>query len=162
MMPWAKESARRHLPTFAAGVVYHLGLAAGFVVLIAAGSGAALPDAWRVALLMSIAAGALAGAALLAKRAATPSLRAISTPDDVVASVLVTAFLIAAAVALIDSRFTASFLGVSVVLLLYIPVGKIRHCFLFFCSRFTFGRFFGRRGILPQQASGFGETHGRI
>ena len=37
---------------------------------------------------------------------------------------------------------------ITIVVLLYVPVGKIRHCFFFFYSRILFGMFFGRRKVL--------------
>jgi len=42
------------------------------------------------------------------------------------------------------------------VMFLYIPVGKIRHCFFFFYSRILFGLFYGRRGVLPQNKGDLG------
>jgi hypothetical protein len=34
-------------------------------------------------------------------------------------------------------------------MLVYIPLGKIRHCLYFFFSRTFFGKFFGRRAVFP-------------
>ncbi len=103
--------------------------------------------------------GAVAGAGLLVKRPATFALRAISTPDDYVANVLVTAFVIAAAATVRTGKFAVPFLAIAVLLLLYVPLGKIRHCALFFVSRITFGRFFGRRGVLARPAAHVGDSH---
>jgi hypothetical protein len=33
MLPWEKESARQHLPTYIAGILYHLGIFAGLLLL---------------------------------------------------------------------------------------------------------------------------------
>ena len=151
MMPWAKESARQHLLTYFTGIIYHLGIAGGFVVLVAATLSWQFTDTLKVTLLILTLLGAVAGIGLLVKRAVTLSLRAISTPDDVISNGLVTIFLIAAATTLWIPQATYAFLIIATLLLVYIPLGKIRHCFLFFCSRITFGRFFGRRGVLPQQ-----------
>jgi hypothetical protein len=159
MMPWAKESARHHLPTYFAGILYHLGIAGGFLVLIAALSSWAISGVASITLLVLNVAGAAAGLGLLAKRAMTPALRAISTPDDILSNGLVTLFLLAAGFTLWMPSFATTFLIVAILLLLYVPLGKIRHCFLFFHSRITFGRFFGRRGILPHPAAGAGESH---
>lgn len=151
MMPWAKESARQHLLTYFTGIIYHLGIACGFVVLVAATLSWQFTDTLKVTLLILTLLGAVAGIGLLVKRAVTSSLRAISTPDDVISNGLVTIFLIAAATTLWVPMATYAFLIITILLLVYIPLGKIRHCFLFFCSRITFGRFFGRRGVLPRQ-----------
>ena len=151
MMPWAKESARQHLLTYFTGIIYHLGIAGGFVVLVGTSLSWQFSETLKITLMVLTLLGAVAGIGLLVKRAATLSLRSISTPDDVISNGLVTVFLIAAATSLWVPQITIGFLVISILLLVYIPLGKIRHCFLFFCSRITFGRFFGRRGVLPQQ-----------
>jgi hypothetical protein len=38
---------------------------------------------------------------------------------------------------------------ISAITFVYVPLGKIRHCLYFFFSRIFFGKFFGRRGVLP-------------
>lgn len=159
MMPWAKESARQHLPTYFTGIIYHLGIACGFIVLLATLSSFPYPGSAKILFTVLTAVGAVAGILLLVKRAVVASLRAISTPDDVLSNGLVTVFLIAATAALWVSRVTPAFAIIAIVLLLYIPLGKIRHCFLFFCSRISFGRFFGRRGVLPQHTVEVEDTH---
>jgi len=158
MMPWAKESARKHVPTFLAGVVYHMGIAAGFIVLLAVLTSYNAAEPVRSILFSCLVGGAVAGAGLLVKRQATYALRAISTPDDYMANGLVTAFVIAAAATLRAGQFAVPFLAIAVLLLLYVPLGKIRHCALFFVSRITFGRFFGRRGVLPRPAAPIGDS----
>ncbi len=159
MMPWAKESARQHLLTYFTGIIYHLGIACGFVILVATMLSWQFSETLEITLMVLTLAGAVAGIGLLVKRAVTLSLRAISTPDDVVSNGLVTIFLIAAAVTLWIPQITVAFLIITILLLVYIPLGKIRHCFLFFCSRITFGRFFGRRGVLPHQTLSAKDTN---
>jgi hypothetical protein len=46
-------------------------------------------------------------------------------------------------------EFKVFFFLVSIVMFLYIPMSKIRHCFFFFYTRTLFGFFYGRRGALP-------------
>jgi hypothetical protein len=113
----------------------------------------------QTALQVTCGIGAVAGIGLLVKRATTLVLRAISTPDDVISNGLVTLFLILAAVTIRVPSAGTGFLIVGAVLFLYIPLGKIRHCLLFFSSRISFGRFFGRRGVLPHDASQAEESH---
>lgn len=151
MMPWAKESARQHLLTYFTGIVYHLGIACGFVVLVGTTLSWQISETLKITLSVLTVLGAVAGTGLLVKRAVTLSLRSISTPDDIISNGLVTTFLIASVTSLWIAQFTIAFLIIATLLLVYIPLGKIRHCFLFFCSRITFGRFFGRRGVLPHQ-----------
>jgi hypothetical protein len=43
-------------------------------------------------------------------------------------------------------------MAAAIVLLLYVPLGKIRHCLFFFATRYHTGIYFGRRGTLPPAA----------
>ena len=148
MAPWAKESARAHLPTWTAGVLYHLGAFAAFVLLAVLTAGLYPNERiiliWRIVLALGLAA----GLGLFAKRLVSPTLVPISCPDDFFSNLMVDGFLALALAATWDAAVPA-FLIWSAVLLLYIPVGKIRHCLFFFYTRLLFGRFFGRRGVLP-------------
>ena len=149
MLPQAKESVRMHLPSYAAGMVFHLGtfVAFGLVALTLAriglprrscGSGGS--PRWPAP---------LGGLALLAKRALTPHLRGLSTPDDFVANLLTTSFVVLAGAASLHPPLQAAWLVAAAVLLVYVPIGKIRHCFFFFSSRAYLGAFFGYRGTFP-------------
>jgi hypothetical protein len=149
MLPQAKESVRTHLPSYAAGVVFHTGVFAAFG-LLAAGLAGASPGSALVRLGGAVAAaGALAGLGLLGKRIASPVLRGLSSPDDYVANVLTTTFAALAALAAFLPGAREAWFVAGAALLVYVPVGKIRHCLLFFPARYELGRFFGRRGTFP-------------
>jgi hypothetical protein len=152
MMPWEKESAGKHLPTFFAGIFYHLAVLAAIICLILGLTNniAGTPYSTTLRLILSI--GILSGLGLFIKRLSKPFMRRISTPDDYIANLLVTIFICAALLASFDARLS-NFLFISaIVLFCYMPVGKIRHCVFFFYSRFLFGAFFGRRNVFPHQA----------
>ncbi len=149
MMPWAKESASHHLPTFLGGLVYHFGVGAAGTWLLAVIMDLELPAMIINILAVVILAGAVCGLALLAKRGVSPLMRAISCPDDFLANGLVTIFLLLALDDILRGSIRPVFLGSAMVMFLYIPLGKIRHCAYFFYTRMIFGRFYGRRGVLP-------------
>jgi hypothetical protein len=149
LLPGAKESVQRHLPTFVAGLVYHAGIFAAFALLLLSLVPVAAPPGAGVALALVAAAGALAGLVLISRRALTAHLRAISHVDDWVANLLATAFAASGALATTAPTLRPLFWTAAILLLLYVPVGKIRHCAFFFLTRFHFGAFFGRRGVLP-------------
>jgi len=149
LLPWEKESARLHLGAYLGGIVYHLGVFAGFGILGALTFGVNLPPLVRTAFRLAGGLGLAAGLGLLAKRAVKPHARRLSCPDDFGANILVDIFLAAALAASFRAEAVPLFLGYSIFLLLYVPVGKIRHCFFFFLSRISFGRIFGWRGALP-------------
>ncbi|MFN3929313.1 MAG: hypothetical protein ACK4OK_06735, partial [Thermoflexus sp.] len=75
-------------------------------------------------------------------------LRALSYPDDYAAVVLVTLWQAAGVAFWMDPQWAAIFYVLSALTLIAIPLTKIRHCIYFFFSRFFFGLFYGRRGVL--------------
>ncbi len=148
MMPWAKESTRRHFLPYLRGVLFHIG------VFAAIGTLAISP--WRFALPASLApiglaltgVGAASGLIGILMRIFDERLRVLSHPDDYAAAVLVTVWQAAGAMFWADPRWTAAFYGLSALTLIAIPLTKIRHCIYFFFSRFFFGLFYGRRAVL--------------
>lgn len=155
LLPWEKESARLHLAAYLGGVMYHLGIFAGFGILLALTFDLTLGPLIRTVLQLVSAAGLAAGIGLLAKRALKPQSRFLSAPDDFGANIFVDVFLAGSFAASFRPGLAPAFLIYSIFLLIYIPAGKIRHCFFFFFSRIFFGRFFGRRGTLPAQKTEF-------
>ncbi len=154
MMPWAKESTRRHFIAYTRGVGFHLGIFLGLGVLIASPWLEPIGTEWRVALAIATGAGALLGFAGFAARLVERNLGALSTRDDYFAVFIVSLFLAAASLWLIDPAAAPVLYGVSAIMLVYAPLGKIRHCIYYAYSRLFFGRFVGRRAVLPhhQQA----------
>jgi len=149
MMPWEKESAAKHLPTYIAGVVYHTGIFAALLYLFALVFSFRLPETFILLLRIILSLALLCGLAFLGKRILLPTIKKISCPDDFFANVIVDIFLVLALVHTYASSIAPFFFLLAIVMFLYIPMGKIRHCFFFFYTRILFGLFYGRRGILP-------------
>lgn len=149
MLPWEKESVGAHLPTFIAGLLYHAGVFAAVLFLLLlvlrVQPGLVVSQVLRYFTFV----GFISGIGLLVKRMTSGKMRVISVPDDFIANALVDLFLALAFVTTIASFFAPAFLIVALVLFLYMPLGKIRHCVFFFYTRIVFGAFFGRRGVLP-------------
>ncbi len=153
MSPMAKESAREHLPTYFAGVAYHAGILAGLVCLglVLAGvepAGLPLRAIQALCLLGALcrrgpadqapAHGAPARAELpgrLRGQRAHHGLRRPGLRDS-----------------LRGRPSTPALLAEAAILLLYAPLGKIKHCIFFFPSRYYLGAHFGRRGTFPPRA----------
>ena len=157
MAPWEKESTARHLPTYLAGITYHIGIFAAFFYLITILIPIALNPVIVIALRIFMSAGVLFGLGLFIKRSVKKHLRKISCPDDFVSNLLVDLFIVLSLGDSFESSVRSYFFAAAILMLLYIPLGKIRHCFFFFYSRILFGNFYGRRGVLPQK-----ERHSRI
>jgi hypothetical protein len=153
MSPMAKESTRTHPWAYTLGVAYHLGVFAafGYLLLLLFGDGAARGPAGVSAALLGVLlfAGVIGGLGLLVRRYVTAHLRGLSVPDDAVANVLTTGFVALAGARLRSPAAEPALLAAAMLLLCYVPVGKIRHCVFFFVSRRHLGRHFGRRGTFP-------------
>ena len=149
MMPWEKESAGKHLPTYLGGLVYHTGIFAALVYLASRVFSVELSASLILIFRWGAAVGLLSGMALFLKRILLPVIRKISCPDDFAANLLVDVFLAFTVIRTYVESFAPFYYLVAIVMLLYIPVGKIRHCFFFFYAKMLLGSFYGRRGVLP-------------
>jgi hypothetical protein len=151
MMPWEKESASKHLPTYAGGLLYHAGVFMTLFYLLSFIVGISLSGLFISLLRILSILALVSGLSLLFKRIILPEMKKISCPDDFAANVLVDLFLLSGLLHTYFKNSAPVFLIISVILFLYIPLGKIRHCFFFFYVRILFGLFYGRRGVLPQK-----------
>jgi len=151
LAPWEKESAVKHLPTYLAGILYHIGVFSAMFYLISLIIPFQLGSLVIVILRIFILIGILCGFGLFVKRSIKPHLKKISCPDDYASNLLVDGFLIISLIDTYRGNLRAILFAVAIILVLYIPLGKIRHCFFFFYSRILFGLFFGRRGVLPRK-----------
>ncbi len=149
MSPKVKESAYLHMPTYVAGIIYHLGtfLAIFMFFLV-------LFNIWLqgwvmwAAVVMLIASG-LCGVGILIKRMSKHELRTLSSPDDYISNILVTAFQLITAVAMIDAAYVPAYFIIVSLLMFYFPVGKLKHAVYFFAARYHLGYFYGWRGVWP-------------
>lgn len=149
MMPWKKESAKNHLITYLTGVIYHVGIFFSFLVLLSKLAPISIPNPLIPFLRSALTAGLAGGLGLLFKRMFSPAMKFISNPDDYASNLIVTSFLAAALVVTHRESWLWIFYLVAMIMFFYIPLGKIRHCIFFFYTRILFGRFHGRRGIMP-------------
>jgi len=147
--PWAKETASRHLASYGAGLLYHAGIFAMLACLVLSLTPLAAPPLLARALAALFGASLAAGLGLLVKRLADVALRAVSVPDDFVANLLVDAALASGLAAALVPGALFVFQLVGAALLLYAPLGKLRHMLFLLTSRRLWGAWYGRRGVLP-------------
>ncbi len=157
MAPWSKESTRIHAVAYLRGVGFHLAMFVGLIVLAIRPLWPMLVPAMRDSVAVLLAAGALLAAAGSVMRLREPNLRALSNPDDHLSIWLVAVFLALTALAVWNAGFVVPMYLSAGLLFAYIPLGKIRHCLYFFFARRSFGRFAGRRGVLPHPTAVFPE-----
>lgn len=154
MMPWEKESAGKHLPTFLGGIVYHSALLSALLFIFWDIFRLPWPSLLKNLFLFVWTAGFAAGIALLVKRFTSNMLRRLSCPDDFIANLSSDIFLALTVIASLKTEWKNIWYLYAALLFIYIPFGKIRHCFFFFITRIIFGRFFGRRGVFPGPGKG--------
>ena len=99
MLPTQKESAYLHIPTFTAGIFFHIGSFIGLILFVAFFF--VEPEIFRVYLVLAIlllllliglAVGAICGFGLMLKRIFSKKLRDLSTVDDYLSNFLTTLF----------------------------------------------------------------------
>ena len=156
MLPWEKESAAKHLPTYIGGIFYHTGLFTTFFYVFLRLFRVPVGDTVMIIFQIILGLGFFFGIGLFIKRISVSPLRKISCPDDFCANILVDGFILLALLEMLLGGIWPVLNIITIVVLLYVPAGKIRHCFFFFYSRILFGMFFGRRKVL-----GHKHTEGR-
>ena len=149
MDPRKKESAYLHLPTYAAGLLFHGGTFISIVLFPFLFANVHIGNIlqWSVAGFLTLAMGS--GIGILLKRIAIGKIRSLSNPDDYLSNLLVTLFQLATLLMMVQEGFAAYYFISISLLLLYLPVGKLKHALYFFAARYHLGLFYGWRGIWP-------------
>jgi hypothetical protein len=165
MSPAKKESAYLHLPTYTAGLLYHIGTFLSFFLFFFFLAGI-VPKGWiamMIAVFLFISSSS--GIAILTKRMVKKELLFLSNPDDFISNILVSLLQILTILMLLYDTtlpFSDSMVQLSsrptvkplyylsfTLLMLYVPAGKLRHLVYFFAARYHLGYFFGWRGVWP-------------
>jgi len=149
MSPKVKESAYMHMPTYIAGIIYHLGTFLAIFLFLLSFFNFWLHGWIMWAVLAILLTSGLGGLGILLKRINKNELRTLSNPDDYISNILVTAFQIITALALIDFSLIPAYYIITSLLLFYFPLGKLKHAVYFFAARYHLGYFYGWRGVWP-------------
>lgn len=149
MLPWEKESASRHIWTYIGGTLYHLGILTAMLFLATVLLHILLPTILLQVVRILLVIGGLSGVSLLIKRMLQPHMRFLSGGDDYLANVLIDLLLFLALATTFAETMLFPFTVTAIIIFIYIPFGKVRHCVFFFYTRVLFGSFFGQRGVLP-------------
>jgi len=157
MMPQHKESAYLHLPTYTAGIIYHLGTFLSLLLLIFSliniWIGWKMPELLGWILGGCLLISTLCGLGVLIKRIVKQELRSFSNPDDYISNGLTTIFQAITALFIAFPHLPAIeivYFIISVLFLVWFPLGKTRHILYFFFARLHLGYFYGRRGTWPE------------
>ncbi len=154
MNPLEKESAYLHLPTYTAGILYHIGPFISIAVFFLVFFHISFAYTFQWVLFCMLAASSVSGLGILMKRIIVKKLRFISNPDDYISNLLVTLFQIFTLIVLVKETFTPYYFICAGLLFLYLPLGKLKHSSYFFAARYHLGFFYGWRGIWPVKSHG--------
>jgi len=147
MSPGKKESAYLHLPTYIAGLLYHFGTFTAIVLFFLFLVNIDLTGSMRWASIGMLAFSGLSGGGILLKRMTVKKLRSLSSPDDYFSNLMVTVFQFFTLGMLVKESFAPIYFLCVSLLLLYLPLGKLKHALYFFAARYHLGFFYGWRGI---------------
>ncbi len=151
MSPLKKETAYKHWLSYLAGIILHAGIFLGIVILLLQAFSISLPALISLFRTFLLPASFLAGISMFFKRILSSRLRFLRCWDDYASIILVLCFLLLAFLSEYSSLYRDLFLYLGAVMLLYIPVSKLRHALLFVPVRIYLGLFYGRRGVWPHQ-----------
>ena len=170
MSPFLKESAYKHLPTFTAGVIFHLGNFLAYFCFLFLFFDAVWGFFFQYIIISSLIALCLwvsvcCGIGLIIKRLISKKLRPISNMDDYLSVSLVTLFQLFSALLFtifvfhdifhlyfsspVHEWIIIFYFVASALLFIYLPFGKMRHLVYYFAARYHLGFFYGRRGTWP-------------
>jgi hypothetical protein len=149
MSPHKKESAFLHLPTYVSGIIFHLGTFLSIALFFFILTGIRLPGPLIPIIFAFIIVSSACGVGMLIKRTIKKGLRDLSSPDDYISNLLVTFFQIMTGLVLLRHQILPVYLIMASILLVYFPVGKLRHAIYFFAARYHLGFFYGWRGVWP-------------
>jgi nitrate reductase gamma subunit len=171
MLPGKKESAYKHLPTYTAGIVFHLGsFLALFLFLLLLSRNAVWDFFFQYYILSALIAfflwaTACCGTGMIIHRIVSKNLRPISNADDYISVSLVTLFHLISALLFtafafhdlfhqffssnIHAGIICAYYIIFTLFFLYFPFGKLKHALYYFAARYILGFFYGRRGTWP-------------
>lgn len=157
MMPMNKESAYLHLPSYATGMLFHIGTFCGFLVWLLSFFPFfrqwIIGASWGNLLIAAIfGVTCICGYLLLIKRAGSKGLASFSNPDDYLSNAFTSTFQLMTALFLClpgSKAMVAIYYIMSAILFLYLPMGKLRHVVYYFAARYHLGFFYGWRNVWP-------------
>jgi hypothetical protein len=154
--PRDAESSRKHPGLDVQFAVFHAGVAAAITATFIIPYAPHILESRAMVLLFQVMIGAAFFVALMrfVRRLRNPVLRAVSTPDDYAALILMILFFAAGVLAVPNDPARSevpliAFFGLTALFLVYVPFSKIGHYLYYPFTHFFLGRTMGRRGVLP-------------
>lgn len=158
MLPQNKESAYLHIPGYAAGMLFHIGTFISLLIFVLSffpffNQWIASTDKIHFVIAAILIVTCFCGYILLLRRACSKDLKPLSNPDDYISNMLTSTFQLMTMLYLFLPSLTCiqtTYYIVSILLLLYFPLGKLRHVVFYFSARYHLGFFYGWRNVWPK------------
>lgn len=159
MMPQNKESAYLHFPSYATGMLFHIGTFSCFLIWILSffpffnewlQSGTCI----HLIIPAILAITCISGYILLFKRIFSKSLKGWSNPDDYISNAVTSTFQLMTILYLVMptcSAIVSLYYIICAILFVYLPLGKLRHVVFYFAARYHLGFFYGWRNVWPKR-----------
>ncbi len=154
LTPWFVTGTRKQLMIYAEFAFFHIAVAMAIAFSFIhpyASQALVAPVIYTFTAFLGL--GLLSGILRLIRRVVSPEMRVISTPDDYFSISLLNVYLALALLAmLINSTWLLIlFFAVTTFFLLYVPWSKVSHYLYILFTRFYFGFYFGRRGVIARR-----------
>lgn len=150
MMPKNKESAYLHLPTYVAGILYHIGtfiaLLSFVSFIVISFTETTVPSVVSQIGAIILVPAIISGFSILFKRIFSKELTLLSGPDDYISNILTTLAQLLTAIFLLFPETADIYYVVMTLFFLWLPFGKTRHLMYFFFARYHLGYYYGWRG----------------
>ena len=147
MMPDQKESAYLHIPSYATGMLFHVGAFCCLLFFVL--------SFFPFFNNSNNSRGNYCGIILFVRRLISKDLKPFTTPDDYISCGLVTLFQLMTTLYLCCSTCCGSvtilYYISCILLFLYMPLGKLRHAVYYFAARYHLGFFYGWRNVWPNK-----------
>jgi nitrate reductase gamma subunit len=155
-MPWAMESTRTRPLMYIQFVLFHVGVVAAIILsfIIPYGPGLLRHPVLTSVFQFFIGAAFVIGVMRIIRRVSNKYVRAISSPDDYFALILLTVWFAFAFLAVPNNTVHGewhlfTFFVLTALFLVYVPFSKISHYLYYPFTRYYLGKHFGRRGVFP-------------
>ena len=154
LTPWFATGTRKQTVIYAEFALFHIAVALAIAfsfIHTYASQVLTAPVSYTFTTFLGL--GLLSGILRLIRRVIKPEMRIISTPDDYFSISLLNVYLVLTLLALFNDNpwLLIIFFALTAFLLLYVPWSKISHYLYILFSRFYFGSYFGRRGVIARK-----------
>ena len=153
--PMEMESYRENMLRYVEFVAFHVAMALGIGVAFVMPWGHSFMTSTPVIIGLQVVFGfgTLVGVSRFVRRVSSPTMRAMSSPDDYFCILLLTAWMASGVLMAPQTSelWLAAYFWLGTFFLFYVPFSKISHYVYWFFTRYYIGKHFGHRGVFPKK-----------